>query len=534
MTFVITQNCCNDASCVPVCPVDCIRPVPSADGSDSTMLYIDPASCVDCGACEAECPVGAIYHEDELPEPQTVFLDINAQYFADRPLRARAADPEPPRRDVEPGALRVAIVGTGPAACYAATELMRTAGVEVNMFERLPTPFGLIRSGVAPDHQRTKGVVALFEPALTHPNLRCYFNVAVGDDISHEELIEHHHAVIYGVGASSSRTLGIPGEELPGNHAAADVVGWYNGHPDHAGDAIDVSTRRAVIVGNGNVALDVARVLLGTTEQLAATDIAEHALRHLAESRIEEVVIVGRRGVADAAFTIGEFIAVGELAGVDIVIAGDIGERPDSDFDGALKFDTAETYARRTPVSGNKRLVFRFGTTPVEAVGAERVEGLRVTPTRGDGGPGDEVIETGLILRSVGYRGTAIPGLPFDAERGVVPNDEGRVIAGDDAVPGVYVTGWIKRGPRGFIGTNRTCAQETVAHLLDDFRHGRLPTVAAAGRGVDALLEQRGVSPIDWAGWQRIEEAERRRGDEKSRPRVKFAAVPELIAAAAE
>ncbi|CAJ1499173.1 FAD-dependent oxidoreductase [[Mycobacterium] burgundiense] len=534
MTFVITQNCCNDASCVPVCPVDCIRPVPSTDGTGSTMLYIDPASCVDCGACEAECPVGAIYFEDDVPVSQTDFLDINADYFTRNPLAVRAVAPEVGHRAVEPGALRVAIVGTGPAACYAAAELMRTDGVEVNMFERLPTPFGLIRSGVAPDHQRTKGVVSIFEPALAHPNLRCYFNVTVGDDISHQELLEHHHAVIYGVGASSSRKLGIGGEELPGNHAAAEVVGWYNGHPDHADDVIDMSARRAVIIGNGNVALDVARVLLSATEQLAATDIAEHALRHLAESEIEEVVIVGRRGVADAAFSVGEFLALGELSGVDIVMTGETGDRPDSDFDGALKFDTAERYARRTPTGGNKRLVFRFGTTPVEVVGADRVEGLRVTATHGGAAADDEVIETGLVLRSVGYRGTALPGVPFDTERGVVPNERGRVTEGGDIVPGVYVTGWIKRGPRGFIGTNRTCAQETVAALIDDFRGGRLPEVAAPDAGIDAVLEASGVAPIDWAGWQRIDEEERRRGGETSKPRVKLVAVPDLVTAARE
>lgn len=532
MTFVITQNCCNDASCVPVCPVDCIRPVPSVDGSDSPMLYIDPATCVDCGACEVVCPVGAIYHEDDLPESQKVFLDINEQYFTDRPLTARAVSREPSNHPVAPGDLRVAIVGTGPAACYAATELMRTAGVEVNMFERLPTPFGLIRSGVAPDHQRTKGVTSIFEPALSHPNVRCYFNVTVGRDISHEELLEHHHAVIYGVGAASSRELGIAGEQLPGNHAAAAVVGWYNGHPDHADDVVDLSTRRVVIVGNGNVALDVARVLLSATEDLAGTDIAEHALRQLADSQIEEVVIVGRRGIADAAFTVGEFLALDELTGVDIVIDGEIGGRPDSDFHGALKYDTAAMYGRRARVNGNKRLVFRFGATPVEILGSERVEGLRVAATHADSGAREEIIETGLVLRSVGYRANAVPGLPFDAERAVIPNDRGRVIDGEDAVPGVYAVGWIKRGPRGFIGTNRTCAQETVAALIDDFHRGRLRDIAAAEVGIDALLEQRGVRPVDWSDWQRIDEAERRRGDENSRPRVKFVAVPELLAAA--
>lgn len=532
MAFVITQNCCNDGSCVPVCPVDCIRPVPSAEGNESTMLYIDPASCVDCGACEAECPVGAIYHEDDLPTGQSVFRDINAEYFVSRPLAVRAMSSEEPRDRVAAGALRVAIVGSGPAACYAAAELIRTPGVEVNMFERLPTPFGLIRSGVAPDHQRTKGVVSVFEPALTHPDLRLYLNVTVGEDISHTELLDRHHAVIYAVGASSSRELGIPGEDLPGSHAAAEVVGWYNGHPDHVDDAIDLSSRRAVIIGNGNVALDVARVLLSDPGQLAGTDIADHALRRLADSGIEEVVVIGRRGVGDAAFTLGEFLAVGELDGVDIVIDGDVGDRRDGDFESALKYDAAERYRQRARRSGNKRLVFLFGVTPVEIVGSKRVEGVRVDPTRSGNDSFGRIIDTGLVLRSIGYRSAPIPGLPFDTEREVVPNEGGRVVEAGRTVPGVYVTGWIKRGPRGFIGSNRTCAQETVGLLLADHRSGLLSDPTAAGTDIEALLRRRGTVPVDWSGWRRIDEAERRRGRESGRPRVKYVARSELIGAA--
>ncbi|WP_431232969.1 FAD-dependent oxidoreductase [Mycolicibacterium psychrotolerans] len=527
MAFVITQNCCTDASCVPACPVDCIRPVPDSSGVGNQMLYIDPTACVDCGACLQVCPVGAIYYEDDLPDGQRKFRDINADFFTRLPLRTRAVPPAAKRPIVESGRLRVAIVGSGPAACYAAAELLENDGVEVNVFERLPTPFGLIRSGVAPDHQRTKEVVTVFEPALGGPGAGCYFNVAVGPDISHDELLAHHHAVIYAVGATASNPLGIPGEQLPGHHAAADVVAWYNGHPDHADDALDLDLPRVVIVGNGNVALDVARVFLMTPEALAATDIADQAMRGLASGSIEEVVILGRRGAADAAFSVGEFLALGELDGIDITVEGELGDRPDEDFERALKYDVADEYRRRTATPGNKRLVFRFSTTPVEFVGAGRVEGLRVRT-----GQGEQDIETSLVLRSIGYRGTPIADLPFDAARGVVPNDGGRVVAGGETVPGVYATGWIKRGPRGVIGTNRGCAHETVNALFEDFTAGRLTRRVGTNRDLDALLASRSVPVVDWHGWQAIDTAERARAADSARPRVKFTDANELVAIA--
>ncbi|QZT59586.1 FAD-dependent oxidoreductase [Mycolicibacterium austroafricanum] len=520
MTFVITQNCCTDGSCVPVCPVDCIRPVP---GSAATqMLYIDPDACVDCGACMAECPVGAIYHEDELPAGQIRFRDINAAYFDRTALTVREAVAKPTARAVERGALRVAIVGTGPAACYAASEVLRRApGVQVNMFERLPTPFGLIRSGVAPDHQATKQIVSLFEPVLASDHLACYLNVEVGRDITHAELTAHHDAVIYAVGASRSRDLGIAGEQLPGHRAAADFVAWYNGHPDHAGDDFGLATSRVVIVGNGNVALDAARVLVAGADHLAQTDIAEHALKALVASSVSEVVLLGRRGAAAAAFSVGELIALGELAGVDVTVEGDVGERPDDDLDGALKYDLVVEYAARPTTPGNHRVVLKFSSPPLELVGTDRVEGLRIE---------SGIIDTGLVLRSIGYRGAPIDGVPFDEELGWVPNEAGRVLDQGEAVPGVYVAGWIKRGPRGVIGTNRTCAQETVDNLMADLAGGRLNRTAAGDIG--ELLATRDVAAIDWQGWLSIDAAERARGDETSRPRVKFVNVDELVSAA--
>ncbi|MGU3499527.1 FAD-dependent oxidoreductase [Mycobacterium sp. C31M] len=520
MAYVITQNCCKDASCVPVCPVDCIRPV---DASAADMLYIDPESCIDCGACFDECPVDAIHYEEDLPVGQERFREINAAYFERHPLEPDTAGRRP-SRSATAGDLTVAIVGAGPAACYAAAELMAIDGVRVNLFERLPTPFGLIRAGVAPDHQHTKSVVGIFDRVFTDPRFGCHLGVEIGRDLTHEDLLAHHHAVIYAVGAASSRALGIAGEELPGSHPAADFVGWYNGHPDHAGREFALDSERAVIVGNGNVALDAARMMLLDESALGRTDIAEHALEALRHSTIDEVVILGRRGVADAAFSVGEFLALGHLDGVDVIIDGPL-DTPvdDSDLWATLKLDIAREYAARPTTPGNKRIVFRFMTSPVEIIGEQRVSGLRVQSMA------EEVLPTGLVLRSIGYRGVPVPGLPFDDETGVVPNDGGRV----DGAAGSYVTGWIKRGPRGVIGTNRTCAEETVDALWCDYSDGTLDRTVAGPDSLRALLADADVTPVDWAGWRAIDAAERERGTAADRPRVKFIGIPEMRTTAA-
>lgn len=530
MAYVITQNCCKDASCVPVCPVDCIRPV---GNTDAEMLYIDPESCIDCGACMEECPVGAIHYEDDLTAELEAYREINAAYFRQHPLEPDAGPARKPHAPVPAGSLRVAVVGAGPAACYAALELLAVDGVEVDLFERLPTPFGLVRAGVAPDHQHTKSVVKLFERAFTHKRFGCHLNVEVGETFTHADLMAHHHAVIYAVGASHSRQLGIPGEELPGNHGAAEFVGWYNGHPDHADRAFDLSGERAVIVGNGNVALDAARILLMPAVELANTDIAQHALDALAHSNIREVVIVARRGLRAAAFSAGEFLALGHLDGIDVVIDGDDPSAdPADDVETAIKLAAARAHAARPATLGNKRIVFKFLATPTEVLGTDAVTGLRVTGT--DTGAVQD-IPTSLLLRSIGYRGAPLGDLEFDQAAGIVPNADGRVLdAADRPVPGVYVTGWIKRGPRGVIGTNRTCAEETVDHLFEDFDAGVLGSGTDTG-GRDrlrALLADRGLAPVDWAGWRGIDAAERDRGAGTARPRVKIVAIDEMLSAA--
>lgn len=524
MAYVITQNCCKDASCVPVCPVDCIRPAEGGlDSASAEMLYIDPESCIDCGACFEECPVGAIHYEEDLPAELQPFKDLNAAYFERHPLEPVIVPAAPSRARVEAGALRVAIVGSGPAACYAAAELIDVDGVEINLFERLPTPFGLIRAGVAPDHQHTKSVVDIFERAFTNPRFVSHFNVEVGRTVNHDELLAHHHAVIYAVGAATSRRLGIDGEDLMGHHAASEFVGWYNGHPDHAAHQFDLSGERAVIVGNGNVALDVARVLLMDRDALAATDIAQHTLDALADSAIREVVILARRGIEHAAFSAGEFQALGHLDDVDVIV--DPADLPDDDehddVETSFKLAIAREYAQRTSTPGNRRVVFMFGVAPAAILGAERAEGLEIGSDR----RGAEVIETSLILRSIGYRGLPVAGLPYDEESGTVPNDSGRV------VPGTYVTGWIKRGPRGVIGTNRLCAEQTVAQLWADFDAGLLRRDVEDRESLDALLAARGAEPLAWSGWRAIDAAERDRGVQAARPRVKFVSIEEMLSA---
>ncbi|TVY06379.1 4Fe-4S dicluster domain-containing protein [Mycolicibacterium porcinum] len=528
MAYVITQNCCKDASCVPVCPVDCIRP--AEDGLESAsaeMLYIDPESCIDCGACFEECPVGAIHYEEDLPGDLQRFKELNAAYFERHPLEPASISVAASRARVEPGSVRVAIVGSGPAACYAAAELIDVDGVEINLFERLPTPFGLIRAGVAPDHQHTKSVVDIFERAFTNPRFASHFNVEVGRTINHDELLAHHHAVIYAVGAATSRRLGIEGEDLMGHHAAAEFVGWYNGHPDHAAHQFDLSGERAVIVGNGNVALDVARVLLMDRATLAATDIAQHTLDALADSAIREVVILARRDIGHAAFSAGEFLALGHLDGVDVVV--DPADLPaddqHDDVETSFKLAIAREYAQRNLTPGNKRVVFRFGTTPVAILGADRAEGLEIISERGT-----ERIETRLILRSIGYRGLPVAGLPYDEDSGTVPNESGRVVDGAP-LPGTYVTGWIKRGPRGVIGTNRLCAEQTVAQLWADFDAGLLTREVEDRASLDALLAGRGAEPLGWPGWRAIDAAERDRGVQAARPRLKFVSIEELLSA---
>lgn len=556
MAYVITQPCCNDAACVNVCPVNCIHPTPDEKPFATTeMLYIDPVACIDCGACAEECPVDAIHSEKDLEEVDKPYLDINAQYYSKHPIGPEWPEPrKPPQIDEALGTLHVAVVGSGPAACYAAMELTTNPRVEVDIFDRLPTPYGLVRAGVAPDHPGTKGVTDQFDVVLGKPTVRCHFNVEVGRQVSHEELLAHHHAVIYAVGAAGDRALGIPGEDLIGSHAATEFVGWYNGHPDYADRTFDLSGERAVIVGNGNVALDVARILVTDPEVLAKTDLADHALEALRASAIREVVILGRRGPAQAAFSNPELLALGRIPNVDIVVDPeeavlDAASRAFIDGDEAEpsqrhKVTQVADLARRRPDPAKKRIVLRFLTSPVEILGTGAVESVRIARNEmaaADASgwlsarPSDvtTTLHTGLVLRSIGYRGQPVTGLPFDDRRGVVPNENGRVIDPETGapVPGVYVAGWIKRGPTGVIGTNKYCSAETVRMLTDDFAAGRLDDPGDR-EDMDRLIAERALDAVDYQGWQRIDKTERAGGEPAGRPRTKLITIGSMLTAA--
>ncbi|MBK1787106.1 FAD-dependent oxidoreductase [Prauserella cavernicola] len=525
MTFVINQGCCKDSSCIPVCPVQCIRPRPGdPDFTTTEQLYIDPATCIDCGACMDECPVDAIHSEFDLPEQLSDYLDINAGYFEENPI-AESLPPDPVHRKLPAGhtGLSVAIVGSGPAACYAAGELSELKGVTVSVFERLPTPFGLIRAGVAPDHPKTKQIANRFAAVLARPNVHCFFNTEVGRDITVDELLEHHHAVLWAGGADGDRSLGIPGEELPGCFSAREFVAWYNGHPDFAGRRFDLAGRRAVVIGNGNVALDVARVLARPVSELEPTDMATHAVAALRASGIEDVVVAARRGPEHAAYTTGELLALHNTEGIALRAVPD-------EIDG-LGDDRRSAVVRAAASQdrdGERTITLRYGLSPVSVDGDGEVES--VTFRRPDGST--ETIEASLVLRAVGYRGRAVSGLPFDDVTGTLPHHDGAVFDPSSGLPviGVYCAGWIKRGATGMIGSNKSDAAESVDAILADLARGRLTDPVHDAEHLTKLVADRNPDLVDKQAWKRIDQTERRLGREAGRARTKLVSVDELLA----
>ncbi|MEA2440251.1 MAG: ferredoxin/flavodoxin---NADP+ reductase [Thermoleophilaceae bacterium] len=449
--------------------------------------------------------------------------------------------------------LRVAIVGAGPAGFYAAGHLLAAdRAVEVDLFDRLPTPFGLVRAGVAPDHPKIKSVVRVYEKTAAKEGFRFFGGIELGRDLHRTDLLERYHAVVYAIGAATDRRLGIPGEDLPGSEAATNFVGWYNGHPDHVDAEFELDTERVVVVGNGNVAIDCARMLALSVDELQATDTADYAIEPLASDSVKEIVILGRRGPAQAAFTNPELLELGELEQADVIV-----DPADLELDDAsaawLESDAASKtarenvrilreYAAREPAGKPKRIVLRFLTSPVELRGDERVEEIvvernRLEP-REDGSlaarpTGErETIETGLVLRSIGYKGIAIPEMPFDASQGTIPNMAGRVIDGEQHLTGEYVTGWIRRGPSGVIGTNKKDGQEAAGSVLADAEAGMLNAPSLADSDIAELLQERGAEPVGWDGWKRIDEHELQLGTDSGRPRVKLARYEELLGAA--
>ena len=511
MPYVVTQSCCADASCVVACPVNCIHPSPGEPGfAEAEMLYVDPESCVDCGACTTACPVGALVPHTLLTEEQQPFLELNRAYYAVHPHDERAplALVPPQRRLARPGPFRVAVVGAGPAGLYTADELLKHPEISVDVIDRLPTPYGLVRSGVAPDHQHTKQVTDLFHAIEEQPGFRYRLGVEVGITICHDGLKSQYDAVVYAVGASGARRVGIEGEDLPGSVSAPALTGWYNGRPDCQDLLVPLDHPRAVVIGTGNVALDVARVLSLDPAELATTSIARLPETALGRSAVREVVVLGRRGPEHAAFTMPELIGLrGLVARGALRVVVDTGGRQLDLAD--PKSATLAEIARLGDQPGSRRtLVLRFHTTPTRVVGADRVTGLEV---QRDGA--SEVLDAGLVVRSVGFRGAPVPGLPFDETTGTVPHERGRV------EPGTYVVGWIKRGPRGFIGTNKSCAAETVASILDDLDTGLPAPVAVPGPLPGA---------IGLAGWRAIDSEERRRGEAQGRTRATIVDLDEL------
>jgi ferredoxin--NADP+ reductase len=446
--------------------------------------------------------------------------------------------------------LRVAIIGSGPAGFYAAGHLLKCKAMpdlvaEVDVFDRLPTPWGLVRAGVAPDHPNIKAVSRVYEKTAALPGFRFFGGVELGRHIHRSDLLRHYHAVVYAVGSQADRRLGIPGEDLDGSWAATEFVAWYNGHPDYRELEFDLSTRRAVVIGNGNVALDVARMLALAPEELERTDVADHALDALRGSQVEEIVLVGRRGPLQAAFTNPELRELGELADADVIVdpaeleLDGHSERALATADPTRKrnLEVLRDYAARRPAGKRKRVVLRFLASPVEVRGGPGVAAIELVrnelTTDGKARPTaeHETIETGLVFRSIGYRATPLPEVPFDERSCTIPNDHGRVLdpASGDPLPGEYVVGWIKRGPTGVIGTNKRDADETVQALLDDFQAERL--AQPDDPDPDAITELV-EDHIDYQGWLRIDAAERAAGEPQQRPRVKLCSTGELIAAA--
>jgi ferredoxin/flavodoxin---NADP+ reductase len=455
----------------------------------------------------------------------------------------------------EENPLRVAIVGSGPAGFYSAEHVLKHDGThaEVDMFDRLPTPYGLVRFGVAPDHPKIKSVIRVYEKTAARPEFRFFGNVEVGTDVSVQELQERYHAVVFAYGTATDRHLGIPGEELPGSHPATEFVNWYNAHPDFADREFDLSCERVVVIGNGNVAADVARMLALTPEELAETDTADHAIEAFNGAGVKEILVLGRRGPAQAAFTNPEVRELGEMVDADIDVDPEEMEldelsrewlESEANPTNRRNVEIFTEFSQREPEGKNKKIVMRFLRSPVEIQGNDKVERIvigRNELQRDDSGriravdtSEREAIDCGLVLRSIGYKGIPIDGAPFDEGRGLIHNDGGRVHdGGGEEVPGLYAVGWIKRGPSGVIGTNKKDAQETVDNLFADLNAGKVPEPELArDRGaIETLLEERKPDHVTFEGWQAIDAAEVEAGKPHGRPRVKFCRVDGLVEA---
>jgi ferredoxin--NADP+ reductase len=449
--------------------------------------------------------------------------------------------------------LRIAIIGAGPAGFYAAEALLKKRDIvlSIDIFNRFPTPFGLVRDGVAPDHQSIKAVIRVFDKILADPRVRFFGNVTYGVDIHHEELKQFYDQIIYAIGAQTDRQMGIAGEGLPNSFPATAFVGWYNGHPDYRDLPIDLSCERAIVVGNGNVAMDVTRILVTSPDTLMKTDMADHALEKLRESKIREVVVLGRRGAAQASFTNPEIKELGKLAGVDVIVdPQNIELDPTSmatiekDRTAMANLECLHDYATRTEHIAPRRITMRFLASPVEIVDgngqitAVRIERNELVVDSSGGlrakGTGEfEIIEAGLVLRSIGYRSLPIEGVPFNSKTSTISNIAGRVVQRDTGrvVPGEYVVGWAKRGPTGLIGNNKPDSVATVESMLTD-----LPTLQGIRDDqrdlsrIEAFLREREIDYVTCQDWKILDQYEGACGASEGRPRVKVTTVSEMMA----
>ena len=443
--------------------------------------------------------------------------------------------------------LRVAIVGSGPSGFYAAQALQKAEiACRIDMFDRLPTPFGLVRLGVAPDHPKIKNVIKIYERIAAKPGFEFLGNVTIGKDITVEELQRFYDALIFASGAETDRRLGIPGEDLPGSHTATEFVAWYNGHPDYHDRTFDLSHETAVVIGQGNVAVDVCRILSKTVDELKSTDIAQHALDALAQSRVKNIYMVGRRGPVQAKFTRLEIKEMGRLDDCDPVV-----DPADMVFDpvSQVEYDDPENKAIKTIVpileefsqrpepTKNRRLHILFRKSPVALKGNERVERIVLESNdlvgepfrvKAKGSGHTEELDCGLVFRSVGYRGLPFPGVPFDEESGRIANRNGRIVGEGSVVPGMYAVGWIKRGPSGVIGTNKPDSQATVQMLLEDM-DALAPCETPDSEALNSLLKERGIRVVTFEDWTKIDQAEIARGANAGKPREKFTRIEEML-----
>ena len=442
--------------------------------------------------------------------------------------------------------LEVAIIGSGPSGYYAAQSLFGSEKkINITMFDRLPTPYGLVRGGVAPDHQKIKNVIRVYEKISISPGFQFIGNVLVGKDISIDDLRNNFHATIFACGAETDRKLGIPGEDLQGSHTATAFVGWYNGHPDYRDLSFDLSQEIAVVVGQGNVAADVSRILSKTADELKQTDIADHALQQLAESKIKEIHVIGRRGPVQAKFTPEELKEFGELGDCNPVVDSStlqLNEASQKELESpegrtnVKNFEVFKDFANRDLTKKNRSCFFRFLEGPIELMGTERLEGILLAKNSLSGDPfkqraektGETVEQKcGILFRSIGYNGIPIEGVPFDEKEGIFPNDKGRLLDNGSVVNGVYVTGWIKRGPSGIIGTNKPDSVETVNCLLEDIE--KIDGEKPGNSGIMKILSEKQTRAVNYDGWKKIDEAEVKRGEPKGKPREKFTRIEEML-----